>query len=156
MKTLITIFASSILLALYSCNKNLISVNPKGSGTRTQNTSVNFSEASIAGNWNIVTDSTYAGAGYSNHPVNYTGQPGDYFNITTSGVIYTKEGSQLDTLSYQIKGDTAIIISTFGATVNGVPAISHIKNLSQTTLVIASPVFLTPGGVFSRKVALSR
>ncbi len=155
MKSLSTIFATVFLLTLCSCNKNLNGVNPTGN-TKTENSTLNFGQAPVAGNWNIVTDSTYAGAGYSNHPVNYAGQPGDYFNISTNGVIYTKEGKQLDTLSYQLMGDTAIVISTFGLIVNGVPAVSHIKNLSETTMVIASPVILTPGGVFSRKVTLSR
>lgn len=155
MKSLSTIFATAFLLILCSCNKNLSGVNPTGN-TKTEGNQTSFGQAPVTGNWNIVTDSTYAGAGLSNHPVNYTGQPGDYFNITTNGVIYTKEGKQLDTLSYQLKGDTSIIISTFGLTGNGVSAVSHIKNLSETTMVIASPVALTPGGVFGRKITLSR
>jgi len=134
-----SIFIIGTLLSLYACTK--------GS---------NNGPATIVAKWNIVSDSTYAGVGYLNHPVDYAGQPGDYFNITSNGVIYTKEGQQLDTLSYHLMGDTGIVITSFGVIANGVPQVSRIKTLTSTSLVIASPLFLSPGGVFGRKITLSR
>jgi hypothetical protein len=133
------VFVIGTLLSLYACTK--------GS---------NNAPGSIVGSWNIVSDSTYAGVGYLNHPVDYAGQPGDYFNITANGIIYTKEGQQLDTLSYHLVADAGIIITTFGVIANGVPQVSRIKIHTSTSLVIASPLFLSPGGIYGRKITLSR
>jgi hypothetical protein len=118
--------------------------------------------------WILVTDSTFEGVAQNNHPVDYTGQPGDYFSFTTDGHVYTKEGEVLDTLTYTMVSSTGIIISDFGAIVNGVPDTSTITGLGSNsliantgnfldqTIVIESPFFLTPGGEFWRKVTLSR
>ncbi len=131
---------AGLLLCFYGCKKNLDGVNP----------------ASIVGHWSIVTDSTFAGAGLSNHPVDYIGRAGDYFDINANGNIYTKEGVVLDTLSYSNVSDTTIIISPFGITLNGVPETSHIIAFTAHSLVIDAPKILTPGGVFGRKISLSR
>jgi hypothetical protein len=139
-KTYAPIFIIGILLSLYACNKNVNAINP----------------TAIVGKWNVVSDSTYVGVGIGNHPVDYAGTPGDYFNILANGIIYTKEGTQLDTLTYHLSGDTGIVVSSFGVIANGVPQVSKIKTLTSTSLVIASPEFLTPGGVFWRKVTLSK
>jgi hypothetical protein len=111
---------------------------------------------SITGKWNIVTDSTYAGVGAGNHPVAYAGQPGDYFNFQANGVVYTKEGAVLDTLTYKLISNTQIVISQFGITLNGVPETSNITEDTDNYLVIKAPGIITPGGIFGRKVTLSR
>jgi hypothetical protein len=120
------------------------------------------------GHWNLVNDSTFEGVGSSNHPVNYTGQAGDYFSFSTDGYVYTKEGEVLDTLTYRMVSATRTIISDFGLIINGIPDTSTITGLGATsltvnnegdtvqTIVIESPLFPTPGGVFWRKVTLSR
>jgi len=122
-----------------ACNKNSVSTN-----------------ATILGKWNIINDSTFDGVGVGNHPVEYTGQQGDYFDFTTNGILYTKEGSVLDTLSYRLTSNTTIIISSFGLIGNGVAETSQITNLTDHSLTITAPVELTPGGEFGRKVNLSR
>jgi hypothetical protein len=122
-----------------------------------------------AGDWNLVSDSTFEGVAQNNHPVDYAGQPGDYFSFTTDGHVYTSEGGVLDTLTYKVVSETGIIISDFGAYFNGVPDTSTITGLGASslttnngmnttaqTIVIESPFFPTPGGVFWRKVTLSR
>jgi hypothetical protein len=129
-----------------------------------------------AGEWNLVSDSTYEGAGLGNHPVDYIGQPGDYFSFTTDGHVYTREGGVLDTLTYKVVSDSTIIISDFGIIINGVPDTSRVTglgadslttnngmnttnngmNTTAQTIAIESPFFPTPGGVFGRKVTLSR
>ena len=88
--------------------------------------------------------------------MDYAGQAGDYFNISANGHIYTKEGAVLDTLSYSNVSDTTIIISPFGITLNGVPETSHIITFTAHSLVIQAPEIATPGGIFGRKVSLSR
>ena len=116
---------------------------------------VNPPDVSIFHNWNIVSDSSYAGVGITNHPVAYIGQPGDYFDVTTKGVIYTNEGGVLDTLTYRLMSDSTIVVSSFGITLNGVPATSH-YSFTANVMGISTPIIATPGGLFGRKITLSR
>jgi hypothetical protein len=140
MKTKLTlVIIAGALLCLYACKKS--------------NDAINLN--SIVGKWNVLSDSTYAGVGIGNHPVNYNGQPGDYFNIMANGTIYTKEGLVLDTLSYHLVADTGIVITAFGVILNGTPSVNHVK-FTGHNLVITSPTLLTPGGIFWRKTSLSR
>jgi hypothetical protein len=57
------LIAAGLLLCLYACKKP--GCDPGNMGPVT-----------IIGNWNIVSDSTFAGVGVDNHPVDYQGQPG--------------------------------------------------------------------------------
>ncbi len=108
-------------------------------------------------------NSTFEGVGYSNHPVVYVGQAGDYFNFSANGVVYTKEANLLDTLIYKTVSDTSILLSGFGAILNGIPDTSKIKGLTANIgllitsqiITIESPKVFTPGGSFG-KVNLSR
>ncbi len=141
------------MLCLYSCKKDDSLIQ---STDNSKNLTLNaLNGTSLTGKWNIVTDSTYTGVGQYNHPVNYVGQAADYFDIKTNGVIYTKETLVLDTLSYTLKSDTAIVVQSFGGIFNGVPSVSHLT-VNAHSAIIASPMFLTPGGVFWRKITLSR
>ena len=106
--------------------------------------------------WSIENDSTFIGVGVNNHPVNYAGQPGDYFDFRMDGYIYIKEGPLLDTLSYSLISDSTILIASFGIIVNGIPEISRITNLTGHSVTINAPLIVTPGGVFGRKVNLTR
>ncbi|HEY4322773.1 MAG TPA: hypothetical protein VGN20_02275 [Mucilaginibacter sp.] len=136
-RTLIII--AGLTLGLYACKKDGSNLNP----------------SSLVGKWNVVSDSTFVGVGVNNHPVDYHGQPGDYFDFRTDGHVYTKEGTAFDTLSYSIVSNTGIIIQSFGLTVNGVPETSNVT-LTANNAVIDAPTFFTPGGAFGRKVTLSR
>jgi hypothetical protein len=140
MKGAYLITAAALLLSFCSCKKDLTN----GPGTTT------------IGKWNLVSDSTFAGVGQNNHAVDYKGQAGDYFDIRANGFMYTKEEGILDTLQYSVVSNTEIVIQSFGINANGVQATSHITNFTSNSLVIASPIALTPGGQFGRKVTLSR
>jgi len=139
----------AILLYLAACTKTAVPSN---------------ATTGLTGKWNLVSDSTFVGAGSSNHPVDYTAEAGDYFSFSTNGYVYTKEGTVQDTLTYRMVSDSSIIISDFGLIVNGVPDTSAITNLTASNglgimvqiIVIESPFFDTPGGEFWRKVTLSR
>ena len=141
----------AVLLYLNACTKSDVSSNSN-------------KPAGLAGEWNLVNDSAFEGAGSSNHLVVYSGGAGDYFNFSTNGYVYTKESTLLDTLTYSMISDTSIVISNFGLILNGVPDTSTITGLTANsglgltvqTIVIESPFFLTPGGEFWRKVTLSR
>lgn len=114
--------------------------------------------------WSLVTDSTFQGVGAGNHAVDYVGVAGDFFSFSTDGHVYTKEGSTLDTLTYNQLSDSTVIISHFGLILNGIPDTSKITGLKSNlsyenatgTIVVESPFFLTPGGEFWRKVTLNR
>lgn len=148
----------AVLLYLTACSKT--------AGSSKTVTSLDETlTAAVSGQWNLVYDSTFEGVGWANHAVDYTGEPGDYFNFSADGSnLYTKEGNVLDTLAYQLLSDSSVIITDFGTFVNGVPDTSTITGLtgsiesgkSPDTIVIESPFFLTPGGEFWRKVKLSR
>ncbi len=112
--------------------------------------------ATILGKWNLINDSKFIGVGINNHPVNYTGQTGDYFDFRTDGNLYIKEGAVLDTLPYTLTSDTTILILSFGIILNGTPEISSIKDLSAHSTTINAPVAITPGGQFGRTVNLNR
>ncbi len=145
------LFILSILLYLTACTKTAVTSNDYGT-------------ANLTGKWNLVNDSTFAGAGSSNHLVDYMGEAGDYFSFNTNGYAYTKEGTVVDTLTYKMVSDTSIIISDFGLILNGVQDTSIVAGLAANNglgfighvIVIMSPFFLTPGGEFWRKVTLSR
>jgi hypothetical protein len=136
--SLITI--ATLIICLYACKKD-------GNNTNT---------SSIIGKWSVVSDSTFSGVGSGNHAANYNGQAGDYFDFRTDGNVYTKEGTVLDTLSYKLVSNTAVIIASFGLTLNGVPETSQIKTLTSHNLIIDAPVIIIPGGEFGRKVSLSK
>ena len=140
MKKALIIIGCSLLACLYACKKYSSSTDA----------------STVTGKWNVVSDSTYAGVGLNNHPVDYQGKPGDYFDFRTSGTLYTKEGTVLDTLSYHLLSDTAMIIQSFGIVGNGIPETSHITIFTAHQLVIKAPTVFTPGGIFGRTTALSR
>lgn len=147
----------AILLHLAACTKTATS--PKTLTSLDQTITLAYT-----GEWDLITDSTFEGVGSNNHPVFYTGEPGDYFTFTTGGFVFTKEGNVLDTLTFQQLSDSTMIITDFGSFVNGVPDTSTITGLTgeiesgttPDTIIIESPFFLTPGGEFWRKVTLSR
>lgn len=136
----------TVLLYLTACSKT------KGSSNGTALTS-------ITGKWSLETDSTFVGVGTGNHEVDYTGEPGDYFDFNTNGTVYTKEGDVLDTLTYKLLSDSTISISDFGFIGDTCTVKSFTASTGEGTgqfLTITSPFFFTPGGTFGRKVSLVR
>jgi hypothetical protein len=143
MKKIVSIgFTTFIIFFLVNCKKNSAFAND-----------VNIT---ILGYWDIVNDSAFVGVGVTNHQASYIGQTGDYFDVRMDGFIYTREGTNLDTLKYSLTSDTTMIIASFGLIANGVPKISHITNLTAYTATIDAPTAITPGGEFGRKVILKR
>jgi hypothetical protein len=140
MNRLIIFVTVALIFIITSCKKEL-----QSNGT------------TISGKWNVLTDSSFAGVGAGNHAVNYTGQPGDFFDFKSDGYLYIKEGSNTNKLSYTITSDTTIVIDSFGGvTLNGVSNTNFITNLTAHSVTITAPFFATPGGVFGRKVSLAR
>ena len=163
MKKLSFLIGLGMLLSLFACKKEnkpsletTTTTNTSNSSNSTQfnyttGTTSNITPGSVvAGIWNVVTDTTFAGVGLTNHLVNYSGQPGDYFDFRADGHVYTKEGAALDTFSYHLLADTGIYI--------GPAAVVNFRYLTFNahTLVAATGLFPSPGGMFGRKVSLNR
>jgi hypothetical protein len=110
----------------------------------------------LLGKWSIISDSSFLNVGINNHPVNYKGQKGDYFDFRTDNKLYINEGGMLDTLHYNLTSDTTLVIDAFGIILNGIPETSSITHLTAHSVIITAPVVITPGGVFGRRVDLSR
>src|ERR1700721_2129674 len=87
---LVTLSFLAFLLNFTACTKSAKSLRSTGD------------EQLGAGDWNLVSDSTFEGVAQNNHAVDYTGQLGDYFSFTTDGHVYTREGGVLDTLTYKM------------------------------------------------------
>jgi len=108
-------------------------------------------QPTIIGKWNIVSDSTYVGAGLSNVPFDYAGHPGDYYDFNSDGFVYINEAAVLDTSAYRLISSSQIVINSFE---NGIT--SNIKTFTIHNLIIESPMLPTPGGIFWKKITLSR
>lgn len=148
---LLSILFLLVGLSISSCKK---SADPKDGLITCPGFIENYN--SLIGKWNLVTDSTFVGVGIDNHPVSYSGQAGDYFDFRSDGKLYIKEGIKMDTSTYKLTSNTMILIPSFGATVNGVLKTSNITNLTAHHATITAPILTTPGGLFGRKVDLSR
>src|ERR1700712_2773566 len=101
MKKILLVACICLIMLLYPCKKtdnNLITGTPP---------------ANVLGRWNVLVDSTSAGAGQEDYFKSYNGQPGDYYNFSANGVLYIKEETVADTLNYQLISDTQIGIKGF-------------------------------------------
>jgi hypothetical protein len=137
-----------VILSLYACKNTLI--NP------TAKTSLNDSQVSLLGKWNLVSDTVYAGVNTGGDPAVYKGQPGDYFNFATDGNIYIKEGTVLDTLQYQLVSGTQVDITSFTTLFNNKVETCNITTITANSAAIASPLLTPPAGPQQRKISLNR
>ena len=81
----------------------------------------------------------------------------EYSNGTNSGgALKVNEAGVQSSLTYAVYPDSSMVISSFGITLNGIPDTSRILELTPHTAIISSDFFPTPGGVFGRKVELTR
>jgi hypothetical protein len=107
---------SLLAVLVTSCTKSTVqpAVKPIANTKTSQNTIYAYSptisgaiggtlpDPALAGNWTLVSDSTFISHGESaafNSGTIYTGQPGDYFNINSDGKISANEGSNYQTIA---------------------------------------------------------
>ncbi len=57
--------------------------------------------STITGKWNVIRDSTIISGGTSSYDI-YRGASGDYFVFAPNNVLYIKEASLYDTMSYKL------------------------------------------------------
>jgi hypothetical protein len=121
MKTLKAfLILSSLLFSLYACKKQSKTTPDP-----------------VAGKWNIVRVLT--------NGVNYTGQPGDYFDFTANGILDTKKGTSLGTLNYTTDTDSSITI-TFPGNTGALAERGRITTSTAHSLVIDGFYPVSPGG----------
>jgi hypothetical protein len=149
MKTKNPLFiVTGLLLCLCACKKYSSSDNKAANL---------LDNTAIVGRWNVVSDTSYAGVNTGSNPLIHTGQAGDYFDFSTNGNVYTKEGPVLDTLTYSLVSSEEINIEPFGSVGNGPDElVSRIMILTAHNATIASPLGESPGGPVKRIVNLSR
>jgi len=112
-------------------------------------------QASIIGEWNIVSDSSYVGVGAGNHLTVYDGQPGDYFDFSSDGKLYIKKNGTLDTLYYNSTSNVTMTTASYPDSMRTSQQYT-IYNLSAHNATITTGIFETQGGVFGRTVTLDR
>jgi len=156
MKTRVLIFISAVaMLCFNACSKvsdvhsHIMQLTPAmDSLMKTQNL--------LAGKWNVVTDTVYAGVNTGGNPAVYVGQPGDYFDFATDGHVYIKEGATLDTLTFQLVSGTQINIVSFTAMFKNQIETCLISPITSHSTGIISPLLPLPAGPQQRIVSLSR
>jgi hypothetical protein len=111
---------------------------------------------SIAGNWNLISDSTYSGIGIVSSIRNYKGLNSDYFYFNTNGLLYIKEDTLYDTLNYHIVDNNKIIIDSISLSENGEYTPSDITTLTEHAASIQVTGIPNPGGTYARCINLSR
>jgi hypothetical protein len=110
---------------------------------------------SIEGDWALVSDSTTTASGATDHlaATGYNGKPGDHFNFTNDGKLYTTEGSKMDTATYTLTRDNKIVLNftsqpdtskTYGASLN----VFNPINLNKTFITLISAVITTEGATY--------
>lgn len=103
MKKAVTLILLAIIcIASASCLKD------KGSKS-----SKSLSASTMLGRWSVVRDSSntqFWGLWSGKSPDNsvYIGKPGDYFNFTSYGIMYSSIDNMKDTEYYKLSGDTIL------------------------------------------------
>ena len=122
------------------------------------------SSAILAGDWILVSDSTYStGVDASDHTTigKYIGQGGDHFNFTADGKLYIKEGGAIDTATYTISANRNIEInySYYAGMPVSTPG-SMVANFAQMNITDHSVTLYstvsTSDGTSSRVINLKR
>jgi hypothetical protein len=135
-------FATTIIIPLLlSCKKNASSAKDN---------------SGLFGKWNIQSDSSFEGVGLNNHPVTYVGQSGDYFDFNPGGKLFVEENGKSEELNYSITSDSVIVIHSFLSNASGAPDSCKITDMTNNNVVISAAILVTPGGIFGRKVHLTR
>jgi hypothetical protein len=146
MKQLSLVVAACVALAIGSCKKS--SVN----------------NTALVGKWCLINDSTFlAGTPiFQGGHANYIGVASDYFNFTSDGRLYIREGNNFDTATYNmLPGNEVKLVffsinnTSFGS--NGATrGTFNITNLTAHTATLTLPVIITPEGEEYEEINLSR
>ena len=111
--------------------------------------------SSIAGKWDIVSDSIIISGGDISYTI-YRGASGDYFVFAPNDILYIKEGSSYDTMSYKLTGNNKMNLLNTGASVNATPETGTYVITGNEARIVITPNFLSPGFSYQRRINLKR
>lgn len=123
-------------------------------------------DSALAGNWTLVSDSTSFSDGESaafNSEKKYTGQPGDYFNITSDGNINLKEGPNSQAifcvLTNSATNSFELLYTQYPNAAIAGSGFIHAQLLQPVVTANSATLtskIVTPGGIFYRQFTLKK
>ena len=81
-----------LMLCAAACKKDINGSLSQVTNKNDKNSSNASGQSSLVAKWNIVTDSTFAGAGITNHAVDYSGQPEIILILGQMAIFILKKG----------------------------------------------------------------
>ena len=116
---------------------------------------VKSASTTIEGKWNVVSDSTIISGGTTSYNI-YYGNDADYF-VFTNGVLYTREGSELDTFSYKLtSSNNEITLTQTGVLINAIPQTGMYVFTNDKIRIQVAPELTNPGFAYRRIINLKR
>ena len=111
--------------------------------------------SSIAGKWNIISDSTIISGSDISYDI-YRGTSSDYFVFAPNDILYIKEASLYDTMSYKLMGDNKMSLLHTGASINAISETGTYIITGNEAKIVVTPNFLSPGFSYQRRINLRR
>lgn len=111
--------------------------------------------SSIAGKWNIISDSTIISGSDISYDI-YRGTSSDYFVFARNDILYIKEASLYDTMSYKLMGDNKMSLLHTGASINAISETGTYIITGNEARIVVTPNFLSPGFSYQRRINLRR
>jgi len=145
---------SAIIIAFVLVSSIQISCKKNNAGSTSNN-------VTIVAKWNLINDSSsLSGSGVPQftYGSNYIGTPADYYDFSTNGNVYIKEGASLDTMRYEVDS-TIISFSPQFTSGHYTMNIASLTDTSATLLIGTNPpssANLTPGGYEFKIINLKR
>jgi len=146
-------------LSLIAC---LITILGMAACKKDNSTHPTVTKATVIGDWKVVSDSVSSGVGAVEQPTIrvYIGTGSDYFNFTSTGKLYAKEGNVLlDTATYSVQNQRLNLNYSYlfenGETIPGASGSFTISDLTAHSLKLTDQ-FFTPGGFYDEYIVLSR
>ncbi len=110
--------------------------------------------ASIEGKWSVVIDSSIIKGGNISYNI-YRGNDADYF-VFKSGILYTKEASQLDTFTYKLTSANTISLTQTGININATSETGSCIFTGNNVRIDVTPDQTNPGFSYQRIINLKR
>ena len=111
--------------------------------------------STITGKWNVVSDSTIISGGDISYNI-YNGTSGDYFVFAPDNILYIKEASMNDTMSYKLMADNKMSLVQTGININAIPETGTYVITGNKAIIVVTPNILNPGFTYQRRINLIR
>jgi hypothetical protein len=111
--------------------------------------------STITGKWNVVSDSVIISGGTVSYNI-YNGISGDYFVFAPNNILYIKEASLYDTMSYRLISDNKMNLVHSGVSINDIPETGTYVITNNTARIFVTPNLLNPGFTYKRIINLKK